>query len=330
MSHPHRPRKGSMGYSPRKRSRRSVPHFNSWPDYDGEPRLQSFPGFKAGMTHAIVIDYRKESVTAGGEVAEAVTVVETPPITILAVRTYRSTPYGLQVISEKWGKTPKTLKRRLPVPKNSKGGDIMAHEVVDVRVLTCSRPDLVPGLPSKTPDVMETRVAGGSIEDRIEYAKGLLGKDLTIDQVFKAGQMVDVGTITKGKGFGGHTKRWGVKLLDHKNSKHRRMIGNLGPFSPGYVRPTVPQAGQIGYHHRVDFNKRILRMADPSEEGMDPTPLGGFLRYGKLVNAYVILHGSIGGPTKRLVRLRDPTRFRGRYVQEIEMPYLSTASKQGV
>ena len=47
MSHPHRPRKGSMGYSPRKRSAREWPRIRSWPEVEGEPRVQSFPGWKA-------------------------------------------------------------------------------------------------------------------------------------------------------------------------------------------------------------------------------------------------------------------------------------------
>ena len=72
--------------------------------------------------------------------------------------------------------------------------------------------------------------------------------------------MTDILGITRGKGFQGSVKRWGVKLLTHKNSKHRRMIGTLGPKSPGYVRPTVPQAGQMGYHQRTEYNKRILKI----------------------------------------------------------------------
>ena len=55
-----------------------------------------------------------------------------------------------------------------------------------------------------------------------------------------------------------YAKRWGVKLLSHKNSKHRRLYGTLGPKRPGYTRPTVPQAGQVGYHQRTEFNKRVL------------------------------------------------------------------------
>ncbi len=33
------------------------------------------------------------------------------------------------------------------------------------------------------------------------------------------GDMIDTIAVTKGKGFQGHVKRWGVKLLSHKNSE---------------------------------------------------------------------------------------------------------------
>ncbi|MEW5761051.1 MAG: 50S ribosomal protein L3, partial [Candidatus Thermoplasmatota archaeon] len=141
----------------------------------------------------------------------------------------------------------------------------------------------------------------------------------------KEGSLVDVIAVTKGKGFEGAIKRWGVKLLFHKNSKHRRMIGTLGPHFPSYVRPTVPQAGQFGYHQRTEYNKRILKIGDKGEE---ITPSGGFLHYGIIRNSYVLIEGSIPGCAKRLVRLRDPARAFG-MIEKPELTYVSTSSKQG-
>ncbi|UCG68338.1 MAG: 50S ribosomal protein L3, partial [Thermoplasmata archaeon] len=140
------------------------------------------------------------------------------------------------------------------------------------------------------------------------------------------GEMLDVASITKGKGFQGHIKRWGVKLLTHKNRKHRRMIGTLGPWHPSYVRSTVPQAGQTGYHQRTEYNKRVLKIGDKGEE---ISPNGGFVRYGVVKNEYVVIHGSIPGPTKRLVRFRDPVRFHGVKVEKPEITYISLESNQG-
>lgn len=328
MAYPHRPRKGSMGYSPRVRAKSEVPRFKSWPEVSDGPRLQGFAGYKAGMTHAFVIDYRKKSNTAGREVQIPVTVIETPPMKVIAIRYYGRNAYGLTTLGEQWAKKlDKELKRRAPVPKKGGGKKVDESLIEDVRVLVHTIPKLVRSVPKKVPEIMEVRVGGGTVPERMEYAKELLGKQIKIDDYFKEGQMVDVAAITKGKGFGGHTKRWGVKLQPRKNSKHRRMIGTLGPKSPGYVRPTVPQAGQIGYHQRTEYNKRVLKIG---EDGEEVNPSGGFLHYGEINNPYLIVHGSIPGPVKRLIRFRDAVRSQ--WAEDIEKPeltYISREPKQG-
>src|SRR5467141_4270461 len=103
MPKEHRPRHGSMGFSPRKRSESPIPHFASWPEIDGAPKLQGFAGYKAGMTHAFVVDYRPTSTTSGQEVQIPVTVIETPPMKVAAVRLYRRTMEGLKTVGEVWG-----------------------------------------------------------------------------------------------------------------------------------------------------------------------------------------------------------------------------------
>jgi len=65
----HRPRRGSLAFSPRKRASTAVARFKSWSKGDGEPKIQGFAGYKAGMTHAFIIDYRPTSTTSGREVA---------------------------------------------------------------------------------------------------------------------------------------------------------------------------------------------------------------------------------------------------------------------
>lgn len=335
MPKEHRPRHGSMAFSPRKRSESLVPHFNSWPEIDGGPKIQGFAGYKAGMTHVSLVDYRPTSTTAGQEVQEPVTVVEVPPMRVAAIRFYKQTHNGLQTAGEIWGeKIDKELARVFPLPKNKSKEDALSKiepkDVDEVRVITYTQPKLVSGVPKKAPDVMETRIGGGSVEERISYALSILGKEVEVTDFCSEGSMIDVAAITKGKGFQGHIKRWGIKLLRHKNSKHRRMVGTLGSFQPGYVRPTVPQAGQVGYHQRTEYNKRVLKIGDKGEE---ITPNGGFLHYGKVENRYVVLHGSIPGPAKRLVRFRDPSRFVGSGYAKLEKPpevtFISKDSKQG-
>ena len=329
-----RPRHGSMAYWHRKRAASEVPHFTSWPDIPEGPKLQGFAGYKAGMTHAFVVDYRPTSTTAGQEVQVPVTVIECPPMKVAAIRCYERTYEGLQAMGEVWADhLDEDLGRLQPVPKKADAEAqwkaIDVTNVEEVRVLTYTQPSLVSGIPKKVPDLMETRIGGGTTERRLEYAKSILGKEVRITDFAKDGSIVDVAAVTKGKGFQGATKRFGIKLLSHKNSKHRRNVGTLGSFNPGYVRPMVPNSGQMGYHQRTEYNKRVLKIG---EDGGDITPNGGFLHYGKVQNQYVILHGSIPGPTKRLIRLRDAARVHVYVALEKapELTYVSKESKQGV
>ncbi len=322
-----------MGFSPRKRSESLVPHFSSWPEREGTPKVQGFAGYKAGMTHALVVDYRPTSTTSGQEVQVPVTVVEVPPMKVAGARFYRQTSEGLVSLGEVWaGSLDKELLRLFPIPKKHDAAAMWSKldpaTVDEVRVITYTQPYLLSGVPQIRPDLMEQRIGGGTVQERIEYARSLLGKELKVTDFCRNGSMVDVAAITRGRGWQGHHTRWGTKLLSHKNSKHRRNIGTLGNFTPGYVRPTVPQAGQVGFHQRTEYNKRVLRVAEDAESG---TPNGGFLHYGRLRSWYLLLHGSIPGPAKRLIRFRDAARSQV-YVKlekEPELTYVSTDSHQG-
>lgn len=321
-----------MAYSPRKRAPKEVAHFASWPEVSGSPKLQAFAGYKAGMTHVLLVDFNPNSTTAGQEIQVPVTVLEVAPMKVAAVRLYRETSEGLQARGEVWTPQPdRELAGRLPLPRSGKGDGwdrVDPEGVDDVRVLTYTQPRLVSGVPKKVPDLMETRVGGGTVPERLELAKRLLGQEVTVRDFVEEGLLVDVAAITKGKGFQGAVQRWGIKILSHKDSKIRRRVGTLGTFTPGYVRPTVPQAGQMGYHQRTEYNKLVLRIGD---EGKEITPAGGFLRYGEVRNAYVLLKGSVPGATKRLVRLRDPMRpDRVKRVEEIQLTHVSLSSPQGV
>ncbi len=330
MSKNHHPRRGSMAYSPRKRAPSQIPHIRHWPQGGDKPKIQGFMGYKAGMTHALIVDYRPTSTTSGREVVMPVSVVETPPMKIAAARFYTDTNKGLQTIGEIWSdKLDAELAKRLSLPKKSKKANWnLAKNCDDVRVLVYTQPKLVKGVPKKAPELREMRVSGGSIEDRTNYVKEILGKEISISDVLREGDMVDFLAITKGKGFQGHVQRWGVKLLTHKNSKHRRMIGTAGSWHPNWIQATVPQAGQMGYHQRTEYNKRVLKIG---ENGEDITPAGGFPHYGKINGSYVLIHGSIPGPTKRLVSMRDAIRYRrGVKIEKPEISYISTTSNQGV
>jgi large subunit ribosomal protein L3 len=82
----------------------------------------------------------------------------------------------------------------------------------------------------------------------------------------------------------------------------------------------------MGYHQRTEYNKRIIKIG---EKGEEITPAGGFMHFGVIRNPYVLIHGTIPGPTKRLVKFRDAIRFPGGAVDTVDVTYISTQSKQG-
>jgi len=55
--------------------------------------------------------------------------------------------------------------------------------------------------------------------DAKDLGKYQVGGELKADEVFKAGQIVDVAGITKGKGFQGTIKRWNFSMVDVTQKK---------------------------------------------------------------------------------------------------------------
>ncbi|MDI9609924.1 MAG: 50S ribosomal protein L3 [Archaeoglobales archaeon] len=324
----HRPKRGSLAFSPRKRAKRIVPRIRSWPECN-EVRLQGFAGYKAGMTHIVMIDDRKNSLSYGEEVIIPVTVIETPPMKVAGIRVYKKTQYGLKILKEVWANgLDQFLDRRVKIPKNSTNVDQLKEvEGDEVRVVTYTQPYLITGVPKKVPDLMEQKV-GGSFKEALEYAISKLGKEVTVSEVFKEGSIVDVSAITKGKGFEGVVKRWGVITMNakHARSSKGRRVGTLGPWLPHRIRWTVPQYGQMGFHQRLEFNKRILKIGNNGEE---VTPKGGFPHYGVVRGNYVLIAGTVPGTVKRLVRMRDAIRPPKAEFAGVNLVYVSTSSKQG-
>jgi len=338
MPQPSRPRKGSLGFGPRSRAAGEVPRFNTWPDDDGQPGLQGFAGYKAGMTHVVLINDEPDSPREGMEETVPVTVVETPPMRAVALRAYEDTPYGKRPLTEVWtDEFHAELDRALDLPGDqgaeTTGDDLREAvdrgDVADVRVITHTVPDDVEGVPKKRPDVMETRVGGGSLEDRVEFGLDLVadGGEHAMTDVFRAGEYMDVSGITKGKGTQGPVKRWGVQKRKgkHKRQGWKRRIGNLGPWNPSRVRSTVPQQGQTGYHQRTELNKRLVDLG----EGDDATVDGGFVNYGEVDGPYALVKGSLPGPDKRVLRFRPAVRPTDQPRLDPEVRYVSTESNQG-
>jgi large subunit ribosomal protein L3 len=308
----HAPKHGSLAYLPRKRAKKPIARIRYWPKLDADtPRLLGFTGYKAGMTYVFTIEDRKRSPNFGKEVVRPATVIETPPILIIGIRTYTKTPYGLRHLTEAWMKDPPAeLNRALVLPDNFdtekmlKNIDKNLEKTTIVRVITATQPKQA-SLAKKKPDITEVQIGGATIPQQLEYAKTLLGKTVTAEEVFREGQHADIAAVTTGKGFQGPVKRWGVTILQHKGRKTKRGVATLGPWKPAHVMYSVPRAGQMGYHQRIEYNKRILRIG---KDGKQITVKGGYIRYGQLKGAHILIEGSIPGTEKRAIRLRHPAR----------------------
>jgi large subunit ribosomal protein L3 len=321
------PKRGSRAFSPRKRAKDINGRVKYWPETNGDPHLLGFAGYKAGMTHVFVIEDRNRAPDFGMELKNAATVLDVPPMMIIGMRAYEKTYDGLMALSEAWMqdlpvdlyRAVKTHGEKAPektLKKMEKTFDHVAH----LRVIAATQPRLA-SVSKKKPDIFEIALGGGSIEDQFNYAKDLLGETINVSDVFDAGESIDVIGVTKGKGFQGPVKRWGIRILQRKSRKTKRGVASIGPWKPRRVMPGVPRAGQMGFHNRVEHNKRILLM------GSDPervNPQGGFKRYGEVKGDYVLLKGSVMGPSKRLIKLRKAARTSRYPTEAPQVTYLNT------
>ncbi len=330
----HAPKHGSLAYLPRHRAKRPVARIRYWPKVaENTPRLLGFLGYKAGMTYVFTIEDRKRSPNFGKEVMRAATIIEAPPIIVCGVRTYSHSPYGLEQITECWMKDPpEHLERKLILPENFDTDEMLNRvnqnldRTTNIRAIIATQPSLA-NLSKKKPEVTEIEIGGGTVPQQIEYAKSLLGKTVSPEEIFKNGQYVDAAAVSTGKGWQGPVKRWGVTILQAKGRKTKRGIATLGPWNPHHLMYSIPRAGQMGYHQRIEYNKRILKMG---KDGKEVNVKGGFIRYGNLKGPYILIEGSIAGTEKRTITLRYPARPPKTLAEAPpQVTYISLESPQG-
>ena len=316
----HRPRAGSLQFWPRKKAKKIYPNIKFWKKTK-ENKILGFIGYKVGMTLLHYIP-QNPNVKKNLETVSAVTILECPPLKPFSLRFYKNFNYGSQVITEILSKNlDKELSRKIVLPKKQK--DTIPEEYDYLKLLVYTQPKLT-GIGKKKPELFEILISGKDIKEKFEYAKSLLDKEIKIQDIFKDSEFLDVHSITIGKGLQGPIKRFGISLKSHKSEKKRRAAGNLGAWTPKKVSWTVPQKGQMGYQTRTEYNKLIIKV------GQDPNEInqkGGFLHYGDIKNPYLIVKGSISGPTKRIIRLVPSIRGK-KPAQQIDISYISKESKQ--
>lgn len=281
------PRRGSLGFLPKKRASKPYPSVSAWPEKE-EAMLLGFAGYKAGMTQVMAIDQQKTSPSFNQEIAIPVTILECPPLKIKGIKAYEQTTQGLKLIP------------------NAKLEEKKTH-IKQVRLLVETKPPH-----KKKTETFELGI-GGAPEQALEYAKSMLNKEVKASEVFKPGDYVDVMGVTKGKGIQGVVKRWGAKIQGRKAKGKRRHVGVLNPWKPARTMWTSLQAGQMGYHNRTSLNSRVLKLG---EDGKEVTKKGGLPHYGVVKGDYLLLRGSVPGTKKRLILVRHAIRIS----KEKELP----------
>lgn len=295
------PRKGSLQFWPRKRINKFLPRVN-WSAVNSDKKLKGFVGYKAGMVSVEVNDLTANSMTKNKHIIIPVTVIECPKIKIFSVRFYKNGVVKKDVLGEQ---LDKELKKKVKIPKQNKVklDSVKTEDYDDVSVIVYTLVKKT-GL-KKKPDLAEIGISGENVEEKLAFVKENLNKEISVVDVFESGKIVDFRGLTKGKGFQGPVKRFGIHLKDHKSEKGQRRPGNIGPWHPARVTFRIPMAGQLGNFTRVHYNQKIIAVGN--DEAVKES-LKAIKHYGNINTDYLIVSGSVQGPAKRQVFITAPLR----------------------
>jgi len=364
------PRHGSMGFTPKKRSKRHRGKVKAFPKDDpSKPiHLTAFIGYKAGMTHIVRDVDKVGSKVHKKEVVEAVTIIETPPMVVVGVVGYIETPRGPRPLKtvfaehlsedckrrfyKNWYKSKKKAftkyAKKWQDEEGQKSIDADLNKIKKycyvVRVIAHTQMKIMKHR-NKKAHIMEIQVNGGTVAEKVDWAREHFEKQITIESVFDQDEMIDCIGVTKGKGFKGVTSRWHTKKLQRKTHKGLRKVACIGAWHPSRVQFTVARAGQKGYHHRTEINKKIYRIGKSclTPEGKKSAqteyditakninPMGGFPHYGLVNQDFIMVRGCCIGPKKRPITLRKTLIKQTKRVafEKINIKWIDTSSKFG-
>ena len=338
------PREGSLAYLPKRRTRHYRGRIRSFPRDDASKpvHLTAFMGYKAGMTHVVKYQERREGKkTIKKDVVHACTVIECPAMKVIGVVGYVEAPRGLRTLATVFAQNlDNDVKRRFYknwmqakkkafskyVDRKYKDAAAKTHYTRDlerikkyatvVRVI-CATQIRKLGFRQHKAHIMEIQLNGGSIADKVQWAQGKFEQEIRIGEVFENSECVDAIGVTRGKGTCGVIKRFRVSRLNRKTHRGLRKVACIGAWHPAAVKWTVARRGQLGYHSRTELNKKIYRIgagaiggvknnatteADAVEKNI--TPMGGFPHYGEVNEDFVLIKGGVMGSRKRPVTLR--------------------------
>ncbi|EKX48666.1 large subunit ribosomal protein L3e, cytoplasmic [Guillardia theta CCMP2712] len=367
-----RPRHGSLGFCPRKRCAHHRGRVRKFPRDDASKpcHLTAFMGYKAGMTHIVRDVDKPGSKQHKKESVEAVTILEAPPIVVVGIVGYVKTPRGLRSLTTVWAKhLSDEFRRRMyknwykskskkaftkytkEESERSKNSDKEIERIKKycqvVRVIAHTQLSKV-NIGQKKAHVMEIQVNGGTTKDKVDFATKLFEQQVPVKSVFSQNEMIDVIGVTKGHGYKGVVSRWHVTKLPRKTHRGLRKVGCVGSWHPSAVGWSVARAGQKGYFHRTELNKKIYRIgeaarkADGSIEHKNATtefdlteksitPMGGFPHYGAVMEDFVMIKGCCMGTKKRVITMRKSllAQTSRNALEEISLKFIDTSSKFG-
>jgi len=322
--------------------------------------MTAFVGFKAGMSHVVRDFDRPGSKLNKKEVVEAVTIIETPPMVVVGFVGYVETPRGLRSLTTVWAehlsedvrrrfyKNWSVSKKKAFTKYSKKAAANGIQEQVDrvkshcsiIRVLAHSLPRKT-STGQKKAHLLEIQLNGGSVADKVDWAVAHFEKEVESTTIIEQDEVIDVIGVTHGKGFGGVTARWGTSKLPRKTHKGLRKVACIGAWHPARVMWTVPRAGQHGYHHRTEMNKKVYRITKGSnpDSATTPyditqksiTPMGGFPHYGEVKENFVMIKGCCAGTKKRALVLRKSmiVHTSRASLEKINLKFIDTSSKFG-
>ncbi|KAF4024698.1 hypothetical protein G4228_016708 [Cervus hanglu yarkandensis] len=302
--------------------------------------LTAFLGYKAGMTHIVREVDRPGSKVNKKEVVEAVTIVETPPMVIVGIVGYVETPRGLRTFKtifaehisdeckrrfyKNWHKS----KKKAFTKYCKKWQDVDGKKQLErdfssmkkycqvIRVIAHTQMRLLP-LRQKKAHLMEIQVNGGTVAEKLDWARERLEQQVPVNQVFGQDEMIDVIGVTKRKGYKGVTSRWHTKKLPryHHRTEINKKIYKIGQ---GYL---IKDGKLIKNNASTDY--------DLSDKSINP--LGGFVHYGEVTNDFVMLKGCVVGTKKRVLTLRKSllVQTKRRALEKIDLKFIDTTSKFG-
>ncbi|MGB9748267.1 MAG: 50S ribosomal protein L3 [Candidatus Woesearchaeota archaeon] len=312
------PRKGSMQYWPRKRAKRIYARVR-YRNISGlkEAKPVEFAGYKVGMIHGVVLDNTPTSMTKNEEKVIPLTIIECPPLKIASVRFYKNSSNGLFVADEVFVGKDKHLFRKIPKNKKEKSLEEFEKNLnayADITAIVYTLPHLS-GLKKKTPELFEIKLSGSN-QEKFNYLKEKINKEINIEDVFSEGELVDIHAITKGKGFQGAVKRFGIALTQHKSQKGQRTPGSLGPWNAQvHIQYRVAHAGQLGFHQRTEYNKLLVKISPANEFKKE----SGFENYGQVKSKVLLVKGSVPGSKKRLIRIIKATRANKKRMEQLNL-----------